>query len=135
VIRAVVDWETGPALAALRSWPNLARGASRAAVHETGEIMAAFIQAHAEGRPGPNIVSGNLRGGVLVDHNIGDEDGWGALTVYDDVIYSRRIEYGFYGTDALGRTYNQPPYPFWGPGFNDAAAVFPDVLNRHLGSI
>lgn len=135
MIRAVVDWETGPALTALRSWPNRARSASNAAVHEMGDLMAAFMQAHAQGRPGPEVRSGNLRGNILIDHNIGDEDGWGALTVYDDVIYSRRIEYGFYGTDALGRVVSQPPYPFWGPGFNDAAAVFPDVLGRHFGAL
>lgn len=31
------------------------------------------------------------------------------VAVGTNLIYARRIEYGFSGTDSLGRTYNQPP--------------------------
>jgi len=36
--------------------------------------------------------------------------------------YARRIEFGFHGTDVLGRKYNQPPYPYFYPGVRDAIA-------------
>jgi len=31
------------------------------------------------------------------------------VAVGTNLVYARRIEYGFSGTDSLGRTYNQPP--------------------------
>ena len=33
--------------------------------------------------------------------------------------YGRRIELGFTGTDSLGRTYNQPPYPYLRPAYEE----------------
>ncbi len=32
-----------------------------------------------------------------------------------NVVYARRIEYGFVGLDSLGRRYNQPPQPYLRP--------------------
>jgi hypothetical protein len=36
----------------------------------------------------------------------------GEATVYSDVPYAHRVEYGFMGTDALGRSYHVPPNAF-----------------------
>lgn len=36
-----------------------------------------------------------------------------SLRVYTDVVYSRRLEFGFVGTDRLGRNINQGPRPYW----------------------
>ena len=36
-----------------------------------------------------------------------------------DVIYARRVEFGFSGADRLGRIYNQPPNPYFRPAFDD----------------
>ena len=36
----------------------------------------------------------------------------GEATVYSDVPYAHRVEYGFMGIDALGRSYHQPPNAF-----------------------
>jgi hypothetical protein len=36
-----------------------------------------------------------------------------SLRVFTDVVYSRRLEFGFVGTDRLGRNINQGPRPYW----------------------
>jgi len=41
--------------------------------------------------------------------------------VYQDgsaAVYGKRIEYGFFGKDSLGRLYHQPPRPFMRPALN-----------------
>ena len=37
------------------------------------------------------------------------------------VVYARRIELGFKGTDSLGRTYNQAPKPYVKPAYEETA--------------
>lgn len=117
---------------AVRAWPIATRVRVSEAVHETAWKMADAMRSHASGRPGPRVQTGNLRGSILVDHEIGDVDGWGVATVYTDTIYARRLEYGFYGVDSLGRVGNQPPYPFWGPGFNQVAPTLEDRVRQAL---
>lgn len=36
-----------------------------------------------------------------------------SLRIFTNVPYSRRLEFGFVGTDALGRNINQGPRPYW----------------------
>ena len=101
-----------------------------AAVHQFAVLLAERIQTAASGRPGPNIVSGNLYGSIAIDHTLGDVDGWGVATVYTDTVYAPRLELGFYGTDSLGRSYNQPPYPFFSRAVEGSVDEFRDVIQR-----
>ena len=41
------------------------------------------------------------------------------VLVGTNVVYARRIEYGFSGTDSLGRSYNQPPHPYLRPAMDE----------------
>lgn len=41
----------------------------------------------------------------------------------------RRLEFGFSGTDSLGRTYDQPPYAHFGPGFDDTVPGYMAALS------
>lgn len=36
-----------------------------------------------------------------------------------NIIYGPRLEFGFVGKDSLGRTYNQPAYPYLRPAFDE----------------
>lgn len=71
---------------------------------------------NATGRPGPKVVTGRLR--ISITWRLGVD----ALGVYADigsaVVYARRIELGFTGTDSLGRFYNQPAYPYLRPALS-----------------
>lgn len=74
-----------------------------------GQILETRIKASASGRPGPNAPTGDYR------------RSWNTLVTYDGAMVvvdvgtnkpqGRRLEFGFHGTDSLGRHYNQPPFP------------------------
>jgi hypothetical protein len=66
---------------------------------------------------GPGVVTGRLRNSIVITSQ-GGLPGMGyQVTVAPTVIYSRRLELGFSGADSLGRHYNQPPYPYFGPAY------------------
>lgn len=46
------------------------------------------------------------------------------LVVSTNAPQARRLEYGFVGTDSIGRNYNQPPYPHAGLAFDE---VMPSI--------
>lgn len=72
---------------------------------------------------GPAVVSGRLRNSIVITSH-GPTGKWGyQATVAPTVVYARRIELGFSGTDSLGRTYNQPAYPYFGPAYRFVMSV------------
>jgi len=85
---------------------------------------------------GPGVVSGTLRRSILPRR----EGRAGAYSWFVEVApgtpYSRRLELGFYGTDSLGRRYQQPPYPYMKPAREktqrEANAVFARAWARGL---
>lgn len=44
----------------------------------------------------------------------------------------RRLEFGFVGADALGRVYNQPPFPHVGPAVEEQAPLFAFDLEHEV---
>ena len=82
------------------------------AVAETAYEMRDQIQANAP------VDTGNLRDSVMT-----------AVGAFDAMVgagapYAARIEFGFYGMDSLGRSYNQAPRPYFSTGFEAAAPGF-----------
>lgn len=88
---------------------DVAWAAVVAVVIAHGLLAETAVKRHASGRPGPNAPTGDYR------------RSWETKLIRDgDSVYSvtgtnrpqgRRLEYGFHGVDALGRHYNQPPFP------------------------
>ena len=92
-------------------------------------------KASAPGEP-PAVDTGRLRGSISsnwtgsgmakgkVKSPAKAEDGVGQPTkeltgvVGSNVVYARRMELGFVGTDSLGRTYNQAPRPYLRPALH-----------------
>lgn len=114
--------------AARMALPQL-QGRTRDAVQQFAPLLAERIQTAASGRPGPNIVSGELYGSVQYEVE-GSE--WGEATVGTSTPYARRLEYGFYGTDSLGRHYSQPPYPFFSRAVEGSQGEFVAALQRAI---
>lgn len=85
--------------------------ADRVTAHH-GMLLTTRIKANASGRPGPNVITGDYRRSWQ-----GRQSG-SSYTVGTNKPQARRLEYGFYGPDALGRVYNQPPYPHLGPAWS-----------------
>jgi hypothetical protein len=78
-------------------------------MNHVGELGRAQIRGHASGRPGPNVITGDYRNSWQV---VNRRLPYGAqCTIGTDRPQGRRLEFGFVGTDSLGRTYAQPPFP------------------------
>lgn len=72
--------------------------------------------------PGPNVGTGDYRRSwtskvtLSVDSVIGE--------VGTNAPQARRLEFGFNGIDALGRTYHQPPFPHAYPALDEVGPLF-----------
>jgi hypothetical protein len=82
--------------AAMKIGPAIQRG-----VRHTGEVGVARIRGNASGRPGPNVITGAYRNSWRPQTR---SLPYGAVcTIGTDLPYGRRLEFGFTGTDSLGR--------------------------------
>lgn len=110
---------------------ELGKRASRArrineAVANAAEKLRDRAQAHSRGRPGPNIITGAFH------------DSWTfatgpeSATVANGSVQAARLEFGFVGVDAIGRHYNQPPYPSLGPAVAESDTLLADELAKVL---
>lgn len=78
-------------------------------VEHVAEFGRAQIKGHASGRPGPNVITGDYRNSWQITTR---HLPYGAeCTIGTDRPQARRLEFGFVGTDSIGRQYNQPPFP------------------------
>jgi hypothetical protein len=104
-------------------------------VAEGAHLIEAQAKQNASGRPGPNVVTGTLRRSI---HVLGPTPlgiGGAVAFVGPTVIYGRRVELGYSGTDSLGRNYKQQPFPFLGPAYKYAVSVgLPVIFRRRWGS-
>lgn len=83
------------------------------AIVQSALLVETQIKANASGRPGPRVVTGNYRRSWNT-RIVKTGDGISAV-VGTNAVYGPRLEYGFSGTDSLGRNYNQPPFPHVAP--------------------
>lgn len=97
------------------------------AVYRAGARLRTKVRANASGRPGPRAPTGNYRRSIALtlSHT---PDGAALALVSTNMPQGPRLEYGFVGRDVLGRYYNQPPYPHFGP----AAREVPDYLRKEV---
>jgi hypothetical protein len=109
---------------------ELAGGAARvealmpAVVEKSAADLVALTQQNASGRPGPNAPTGDYRGSWRVEKCTTPTPGTVSRSVGTDRAQANRLEYGFVGTDSLGRTYDQPPYPHTARPWTSSNRVF-----------
>lgn len=84
--------------------------------------MQRQVQLNASGRPGPNAPTGNYRRSI--SRRVEQTPAGSIGEVGTNMPQGRRLEFGFTGEDALGRSYNQPPYPHFGPALDFVGAGF-----------
>lgn len=91
-----------------------------------GLLLQTKVKAYASkprtGPPGPRIQTGDYNRSISLNMNR-NLDGIEAV-VGTNKPQGRRLEYGFVGTDSIGRTYNQPPYPHFRPALLEVAPMF-----------
>lgn len=87
-----------------------------------GVRLQAQVKANAAGRPGPRMVTGDYNRSIGL--TVGRDGGAIAARVGTTRPQGRRLEFGFHGTDSRGRTYNQAPYPHFGPALDKVGPEF-----------
>lgn len=96
------------------------------ALDDYGQTLADAVRSHASGRPGPNIITGEYVGSVEVrDGGAGPGT---SVAVGTDAPQGWRLEMGFHGTDSAGRSFQQPPYPHWGPAVDETEGALDEAL-------
>lgn len=93
------------------------------AAETEARAKANFQGSHRRGKPHvggnkPNIVSGTLRRSIMFTPPARIAGGY-STTVGPTTVYGRRVELGFKGTDSMGRYYNQPAFPYFGPAVKE----------------
>jgi hypothetical protein len=95
------------------------------------QALTTKIKANASGRPGPRARTGDYR------------RSWSGITYVREAVeivgeastnapQGPRLEFGFTGVDALGRHYNQPPYPHAGPALTAIGAPYTADLGMEV---
>lgn len=110
----------------LRRFPAIWSRTERLAVGKAAEELLKEIQVHASGSPGPNIQTGSYRASWFkVD--MGVFRGWKVATFAPQ---AARLEYGFTGTDSLGRNYAQPARPHVRPAMEKIRPLFRELYGK-----
>lgn len=103
----------------LEDYDRRQKKAIRAIVRGATWLLWGQVIQNASGRPGPNIESGQYVSGIQKRiSRDGGFLGFGGTAkgeVWTDAAQANRLEFGFVGTDSLGRHYTQPPFPHWRP--------------------
>jgi hypothetical protein len=94
----------------------------RIATQTYGRSLRDAVRAHASGRPGPNIITGKYW--ESIKYRTKTTPVGFVAEVYSNAPQAYRLEYGFVGTDSLGRHYNQPPFPHFRPALQEISGQF-----------
>lgn len=97
-------------------------------VREYTLLLETQVKGNASGRPGPRARTGDYR--RTINSAFQTERGQYTGTVGSNAPQARRLEYGFVGQDRAGRTYNQPPFPHYGPALAQIGPRFRAALAR-----
>lgn len=93
-----------------------------AAVSKHAQLLETRVKANASGRPGPNAPTGDYRRSITT--HVFRNGGMTVAIVGTNKPQGRRLEFGFHGVDSLGRHYNQPAYPHFGPAVDATEGPF-----------
>ena len=97
-------------------------------IQHYAEVLKMGIIAFSSGRPGPEIDTGFYHESWVVEFSM--EGDFLVAEISSGAPYANRLEYGFAGTDSLGRVYHQPPFPHIGPASDIVAPNFEDALAK-----
>lgn len=103
---------------------SAARGLSRGVL-----LGQTVVQRAASGRPGPNVITGNFRRSI-----VGESEGL-VGQIGSNAPQGARLEFGFYGTDILGRSYSQPPYPSFLPSVPEITRAVVEEITAEIEGI
>lgn len=92
-------------------------------MRETGEDLLKTTVRNSSGRPGPNVVTGQYISNFYVSQSRPN-----SVVLGNRSPQTRRLEFGFYGTDSLGRVYHQQAFPHIYPALAEVTLRLADRL-------
>jgi hypothetical protein len=99
-----------------------AGAASVELVERYGVILQARVKSRAAGRPGPRMQTGDYNRSIGL--TIRRSPTSTTAVVATNKPQGPRLELGFDDVDSLGRSYNQPAFPHFGPAGDETAPEF-----------
>lgn len=84
-----------------------------------GARLEAQVKRNASGRPGPKAPTGNYRRSISRRSMLTATSA--RAEVGTNMPHARRLEFGFSGADSLGRVYDTPAFPHFGPALDKIA--------------
>lgn len=91
-----------------------------------GMLLQTKVKAYASrprtGPPGPRIQTGDYNRSISLNINRGPDTVEAVVGTVKP--QGRRLEFGFVGTDSIGRNYNQPPYPHFRPALFEVQPLY-----------
>lgn len=103
---------------------------ARRAVSRAADLTITKIRGNASGRPGPNAPTGDYRRSWNRQTLTSGRNNY-AVSVGTNRPQARRLEFGFVGTDSLGRNYHQPAYPHVEP----AIPVVEEFFTKEMDAV
>lgn len=93
-----------------------------------GAELQRVVRNNASGRPGPEAPTGNYRRSInrKTIHHTHES----VTMVGTNAPQGRRLEFGFTGYDAIGRWYDQPEYPHFGPAVDVVEPQFEAAIAK-----
>jgi hypothetical protein len=101
-------------------------------VNQATRFMQGRVVVRASGRPGPRRRTGDYTRSWQATVSVRGDEVVGETGT--NAPQARRLEHGFTGVDALGRHYNQPPYPHARPALLDTQPMFELGLLKVISS-
>lgn len=105
-----------------------------------GQLLLSNVRGRQSGRPGPRAQTGDFRRATTL--TIRAAGTAVSATVGNNSPQAARLEFGFnggvapqHGVDVLGRSFSQPPYPSFGPGFDQIAPAYTREMRRGVAVI
>jgi hypothetical protein len=121
-MRVSVSAPTVQVAGELRAGARGVSGVLRPVVEHYTMLLETRVKANASGRPGPEAPTGDYRRSI--GRQMSSAGGTVVGSVGTNRWQARRLEFGFTGTDSLGRYYDQPPYPHFGPAVDQVGPAF-----------
>lgn len=105
----------------------------RALTIHHGALLETAIKRNASGRPGPRVITGDYRRSIHRDVRL--TPGGAEVDVGTNAPQGARLEYGFHGTDSLGRSFDQPPRPHFRPAADSIEAAFVAAVEQAVAAL
>lgn len=112
----------------LASKGQMASDRVQSTVRSVGQDAYMRVKDAASHAPGPQVITGEYVDSIQYEYV--SDGASGIVRIWSDSDYSDRLEYGFSGTDSMGRAAFSAPFPHFRPAFEAIEPEFEAAMER-----